>query len=81
MAQNFLTCDREQVLLLPPDLRDWLPAGHLAWFVLDVVDEIDLEAFLADYRVDGWGRAAFDWLSQSHEGPHPLSGLAVTGLI
>ena len=60
MAQNFLTCDREQALLLPPDLRDWLPADHLAWFVLDVVDEIDLEAFLADYRVDGWGRAAFD---------------------
>jgi len=60
MAQNFLTCDREQALLLPPDLRDWLPADHLAWLVLDVVDEIDLEAFLADYRVDGWGRAAFD---------------------
>ena len=54
MVQNFLTCDREQVLLLPPDLRDWLPADHLAWFVLDVVDELDLSAFLADYRVDGW---------------------------
>lgn len=60
MAQNFLSCDREQALLLPPDLRDWLPADHLAWFVLDVVDEIDITPFLAAYRQDGWGRAAFD---------------------
>ena len=60
MAQNFLACDREQALLLPPDLRDWLPADHLAWFVLDVVDEIDITEFLAAYRQDGWGRAAFD---------------------
>jgi hypothetical protein len=29
MAQNFLTCDRDQPLLLPPDLRDWLPEDHL----------------------------------------------------
>src|ERR671919_210282 len=60
MAQNFLACDREQELLLPPSLRDWLPADHLAWFVLDAVDEIDLSAFYAAYREDGWGRAAFD---------------------
>jgi transposase len=46
--------------LLPPSLRDWLAADHLAWFVLDVVDELDLSAFLAGYREDGWGRAAFD---------------------
>ncbi len=32
MAQNFLACDRDQELLLPPSLRDWLPEGHLAWF-------------------------------------------------
>lgn len=60
MAQNFVTCDREQVLLLPPDLRDWLPADHLAWFVLDVVEEIDIAQFLVAYGQDGWGRAAFD---------------------
>jgi transposase len=60
MTQNFLRCDREQELLLPPSLRDWLAADHLAWFVLDVVDELDLSAFLAGYREDGWGRAAFD---------------------
>ena len=60
MSQNFLPCDRDQELLLPPSLREWLPEGHLAWFVLDAVDAIDLSAFYADYRDDGWGRAAHD---------------------
>jgi transposase len=60
MAQNFIACDREQELLLPPSLREWLPQDHLAWFVLDAVDAMDLTAFLAAYRYDGWGRAAHD---------------------
>jgi hypothetical protein len=38
MAQNFLSCDREQELLLPPSLREWLPEDHLAWFVLAAVE-------------------------------------------
>ena len=59
MAYNFLACDRDQAFLLPPDLRDWLPADHLAWFVLDVVDQLDLVPFLAAYRADGHGRAAY----------------------
>jgi transposase len=60
MAQNFLACDREQAMLLPPSLREWLPADHLAWFVIDLVEEIDLAPFLVAYRQDGWGRAAHD---------------------
>jgi transposase len=60
MAQNFIACDREQELLLPPSLREWLPERHLAWFVLDAVAEMDLAAFYAGYREDGWGRAAHD---------------------
>jgi transposase len=60
VAQNFLTCDRDQELLLPPSLREWLPEDHLAWFVLDAVEEIDLSAFYGAYREDGWGRAAFE---------------------
>ena len=60
MAQNFLPCDRDQELLLPPSLREWLPEDHLAWFVLDAVEEIDLSAFYGAYREDGWGRAAFE---------------------
>jgi transposase len=60
MAQNFLGCDREQELLLPPSLREWLPEGHLAWFVIEAVGELDLAAFYAAYRRDGWGRAAHE---------------------
>jgi transposase len=60
MAQNFLACDREQELLLPPSLREWLPEGQLAWFVIDAVAGMDLSAFYAAYREDGHGRAAHD---------------------
>lgn len=60
MSQNFVACDREQELLLPPSLREWLPEDHLAWFVLDAVEQVDLSAVYDAYRADGWGRAAFD---------------------
>ena len=60
MAQNFVACDREQELLLPPSLREWLPEGHLAWFVIDAVAAFDLSAFYAVYRADGHGRPAHD---------------------
>src|SRR3954464_13344798 len=58
--QNFVACDREQVLLLPPSLREWLPEGHLAWFVIDAVAAFDLCEFYAAYRTDGHGRPAHD---------------------
>lgn len=45
MIQRFVSCDREQVLLLPVSLRDWLPGSHLAWLVLAAVEELDLSAF------------------------------------
>ena len=60
MAQNFIACDREQELLLPPSLREWLPEDHLAWFVIDAVAAMDLTVFYASYRADGHGRAAHD---------------------
>jgi transposase len=60
MPQNFLSCDRDQPLLLPPDLRDWLPEDHLAWFVIESVESLDLHAFDAAYRSDGHGAAAHD---------------------
>jgi transposase len=60
MGQNFLACDREQAFLLPPDVRDWLPEGHFAWFVIDAVAQMDLGAFYVAYRHDGHGRAAFE---------------------
>ena len=60
MSQNFIACDREQAWLLPPSLREWLPGEHLAWFVLDAVEQMDLAAFVAAYRADGHGRPAHD---------------------
>src|SRR6201994_3641966 len=60
MGQRFVCGDRDQAFLLPPDVREWVPAGHLAWFVIDAVGELDLAAFYGRYRRDGWGRPAFD---------------------
>jgi transposase len=60
VAQNFLPCDRQQAMLLPPDLRDWLDEDHLAWFVIEAIEALDLGAFYGSYRCDGHGRAAHD---------------------
>ena len=46
--------------MLPQDMADWLPEDHLAWFVIDVVDAIDLDRFRRSYRRDGHGRPAYD---------------------
>jgi transposase len=45
---------------MPPSLRDWLPEDHLAWFVIQSVERLDLDAFYGAYRRDGHGRAAYD---------------------
>ena len=45
---------------MPPSVREWLPAGHLAWYLLDVVERLDLAAFYGEYRADGSGRPAHD---------------------
>src|SRR5215213_1382516 len=60
MGQRFVACDREQSFLMPPDVREWLPENHLAWFVIAAVDEMNLDAFYAAYRVDGRARPAYD---------------------
>ncbi len=60
MGQSFVACDREQSFLMPPDVRDWLAEGHLAWFVIDAVAEMDLDVFYAAYRQDGRSRPAYD---------------------
>ena len=58
--RRFVGAGRDQVFLMPPDMREWLPADHLAWFVLDVVDQLDLDPFERSYRVDGHGRPPYD---------------------
>jgi len=57
---NFLPLDRDQDYLMAPSLRDWLPEGDLAWFVLDAVSQMKLKSFYASYRADGWGHAAYE---------------------
>jgi transposase len=60
VARRFRPVDREQPFLLPPDMREWLGADHLVWFVLDAVAGLDLTRFVARYRLGGVGRAAYD---------------------
>src|SRR4051794_26592296 len=60
MGARFIGGDREQVFLMPPSVRDWVPEGHLVWTVLDAVAELDLSAFYAAYRADGHGRPAYE---------------------
>jgi transposase len=60
MSRIYLSYDPEQQLLLPPDLREWLPEGHLALFISDVVDELDLSAIVGSYESgDGRGRPPY----------------------
>ena len=54
---NFRTADRETPYLLPPSVDDWLPENHLARFVVEVIDRLDLSKMEAAYR--GRGSAAY----------------------
>jgi len=56
---NFLDGAVDQGFLLPPDMREWLDPGHLAFFILDAVDQFDLSRFEAKYRRDGRGGVAY----------------------
>ena len=61
MSKRFRSCNLNQDLLLPPSLGDWLPEGHLARFVAEVVETLDLSAIYARYEErDGRGLAAYD---------------------
>jgi transposase len=60
MGQNFLPDTVNQTLLFPPSLHDWLPDGHLARFLVDVVSALDLDSIYSSYREkDGRGQAAY----------------------
>jgi transposase len=60
MSVNVRAGDVDQLMMMPPSVREWLPEDHLAFFVLDVVAELDLSAFYAAYRVDGRGGSVYD---------------------
>jgi transposase len=60
MAYNFKNVERETPYLMPPSLTEWLPEGHLAWFIVETVKTLKLSKFREKYREDGWGGSAYD---------------------
>ena len=62
MAQNFIAVDRDQALLMPPSLQEWLPPDHYAWFVLASVEQMDLSAFR------GWVSPGWSWSPGARSG-------------
>lgn len=60
MAFNFINPNRDQIYLMPPDLRDWVPQDDLSWFILDATAQMDLTSFYMKYRLDGTGNSAYD---------------------
>ena len=60
MGTTFRPYDPEQMLLLPPDLREWVSEGHLAHHVSDLVDAVELSAFYGRYRGDGRRNSPYD---------------------
>ena len=57
---RFLAYEPGQLLLLPPDRRQWLEEGHLVYFLLDVVGALDLSEIYASYDGSRGGRPGFD---------------------
>ncbi|MDO5712729.1 MAG: transposase [Micrococcales bacterium] len=60
MANSYRPVLRDQAFLLPPDMREWLPADHLVWFLLDTVDAVDTGAFDRCRRLGGAGAPGYD---------------------
>jgi transposase len=60
MPTSFLPYEPQQDFLLPPSLSDWLPEGHLSYFVGEIIDRMDLEGFYARYEGDGRRNQPYD---------------------
>ena len=60
MPREYRRYEPDQTLLLPPSLRDWLPEDHLAFFLSDSIDALDLSGFEARYGDEGPCNRAFD---------------------
>jgi transposase len=75
MSCRFKPYDRDQAFLLPPSLRDWLPRGDLVYFVIDVVEELDLGDIYRYYEIGEEGR------SKSGSGQPPYHPKMMVGLV
>src|SRR3954453_10049098 len=60
MARKYREVSRDQPFLLPPDMREWLPEGHLVWFLLEVIGQLDTTALHSRSKRGGAGRAGYD---------------------
>jgi transposase len=69
MAKSYRPVLRDQPMLLPVDMREWLPQDHLVWFVLETVEALDISALERTRRRGGAGAAGYD--------PKMLLGLLV----
>jgi hypothetical protein len=82
------TCP-ERALLLPPSLRDWLPEDHLAYFVSDLIDQLDLSAITTVYEDEDRGLVTTEMTMELicetcyvyTRGSHSLAGPLNAGLI
>ena len=59
MGKTYLPYDPDQLLLLPPSLRDWLPEGHLAYFISDAVDQLEMVSIYAVYEKEARGQLPY----------------------
>lgn len=69
--RTFRPYDRDQLLLLPPSLKEWLPAGHLVYFVADLVESLDLGEIMEYYGGPARGTVPYD--------PKILTGVLLYG--
>ena len=60
MAMGYRPVDRDQMFLLSPDMREWLPVRHFVWFLLAVIEELDVSAFETSRRLGSVGRQGYD---------------------
>jgi hypothetical protein len=60
VANSYRPVLRDQVFLLPPDMREWLPSDHLVWFLLDTLDAVDTSAFDRCRRLGGARAPGYD---------------------
>jgi hypothetical protein len=83
MAKTYRPYVAEQDLLLPPSLREWLPENHLAFFVSDLIDQLDLSAITSVYEGEerGYrpGRFSVRWWRPSRSGCWQLATSRTSG--
>jgi transposase len=60
MAKGYIPVDRDQLFLVPPDMKQWLPKDHLVWWVLEVVGRLDTTALHRSRRRGAQGREGYD---------------------